>query len=72
LQGYGPPLPWKVGKCPRVATVQPIRGAAACRAVSRGTSRAGHDDYVVGFGSDLLDNQAGRNERQKALGQKAA
>ena len=50
--------------------MQPIRGAPARRTKGARAPRAGPDEDAIGVRNDLLDNQAGGNERKKALGRK--
>jgi hypothetical protein len=72
LNGDGPTLPRQIGECAGVVTVQPVRRATARWTWRPGRSRAGQDEDAVGFGNNLIDDQASRDERQQAFRQRGA
>ena len=68
-QGGDAPLPGQVGQDAVVAAMHPAGGVAARRAAAHRRLRSGEDDNAVGLGQDLLNQQACRDQRQKAAGQ---
>ena len=69
LQRHRPTLPGQVRQPPEIPTVETLRRHPAIRTRSRGLAGAGHDSNVVGAREDLVDHQAGRDQRQHVFGQ---
>ena len=68
LEDDPPAMPGQVGKRTPIAAVQPPRRASAARAGRLWASRAGNDGEAIGFGMDVIDNEADRDEREEAFG----
>ena len=68
-EGDTAPMPGQVSQGALVAAMHPAGRMAADRAARRRRLRLGEDDDAVGLGQDLLDQQACRDQRQKAAGQ---
>jgi hypothetical protein len=62
-------LPRQIGKRALVSTVEPLGRLATRRTRRRSLARTGVDGDGVRGWKDLIDGEAGRDQRQKALGQ---